>query len=107
MLAVRPHRGFGENFSLPEAKYRVFARGYGLIDSQKVDASRGQRLDLTAVVAPSPAAAAEYYPAVYWYSMHRIMDAGLAVPDRRIPPVRKTAAGCPSMKAYWDRAPAF
>ncbi len=60
---------------LPEAKYRVFARGYGLIDSQKVDASRGQRLDLTAVVAPSPAAAAEYYPAVYWYSMLTIPGA--------------------------------
>jgi hypothetical protein len=61
---------------LPDAGYRVFVRGYGLIDSPKVEASRGQRLNLTAVVAPSLAAAAEYYPAIYWYSMLRIPDAG-------------------------------
>ena len=37
---------------LPKASYQVFARGYGLVDSQKVKAAPGQRLDLTAVVAP-------------------------------------------------------
>ncbi len=61
---------------LPGAEYHVFVRGYGLVDSPKVAASRGRRLDLTAVVAPSLAAAAEYYPAVYWYSMLRVPGAG-------------------------------
>ena len=53
---------------LPEASYDVWVRGYGLVDSAKVQAAPGETLDLTAVPAPSAAAAAEYYPAVYWYS---------------------------------------
>src|SRR5260370_11102384 len=54
---------------LPKASYSVWVRGYGLIDSPKVQATPGKRLDLSAVVAPSAAAAAEYYPAIYWYSL--------------------------------------
>jgi hypothetical protein len=50
-------------------------RGYGLVDSPKVQAAPGKTLDLKAVVAPS-AAAAEYYPPIYWYSMLRIDDPG-------------------------------
>ncbi len=57
---------------LPKAKYKVWVRGYGLVDSQKVDAEPGQELNLTAVVAPNEAAAAEYYPAIHWYSMLKI-----------------------------------
>src|SRR5580700_6381 len=53
---------------LPEAGYTLWARGYGLIDSAKVVARPGNTLDLAAVVAPNAAAAAEYYPAQYWYS---------------------------------------
>jgi hypothetical protein len=60
---------------LPKAKYQVWVRGYGLVDSPKVDASPGQHLDLTAVAAPSDAAAAAYYPAIYWYSMLKIPGA--------------------------------
>src|SRR5438067_12293566 len=52
---------------LPKAKYKVWARGYGLVDSPKVDGEPGQQLYLTAVVAPNEAAAAKYYPAIYWY----------------------------------------
>ncbi len=37
----------------------------------------GKILDLTAVAAPTAAAAAEYYPAQWWYSMLRIPDKGL------------------------------
>jgi hypothetical protein len=59
---------------LPAATYRVWVRGYGLVDSAKVSAAPGKRLDLTAVVASSAAAAAEYYPAIYWYSMLGIPD---------------------------------
>ena len=38
----------------------------------RVQAEPGGALDLKAVVAPSAAAAAEYYPPIYWYSMLRI-----------------------------------
>ena len=51
---------------LPPANYQVWARGYGLVDSAKTTAKPGQRLAITAVVAPSEAAAAHYYPAIYW-----------------------------------------
>ena len=44
-------------------------RGYGLIDSPKMRAKPGQRLDLAAAPAPSEADAALYYLAVYWYSL--------------------------------------
>ena len=54
---------------LPQATYNVWVRGYGLVDSPKVKSARGQIVNLTAVPAPSAAAAAEYYPAIYWFSM--------------------------------------
>ena len=54
---------------LPEASYDVWVRGYGLVDSPKVQSARGQHLNLTAVVAPDAAAAAQYYPANYWYAL--------------------------------------
>ncbi|HEX2930048.1 MAG TPA: carboxypeptidase-like regulatory domain-containing protein, partial [Candidatus Binatia bacterium] len=57
---------------LPKASYDIWARGYGLIDSPKVKSAPGKVLNLKAVVARSEAAAAEYYPAIYWYSMLKI-----------------------------------
>jgi len=57
---------------LPTAGYKVWVRGYGLVDSPKVDASPGRNLDLTAVTAPSLQAAADYYPAGYWFSMLQV-----------------------------------
>ena len=57
---------------LPKANYSVWVRGYGLVDSPKVRATPGTTLNLTAVPAPSAKAAAEYYPAIYWYSMLKI-----------------------------------
>jgi carboxypeptidase family protein len=54
---------------LPKATYNVWVRGYGLVDSAKVQATPGKTLDLTAVVAPDPHAAAQYYPAGYWFSL--------------------------------------
>jgi hypothetical protein len=62
---------------LPKATYSVWVRGYGLIDSPKVKATAGRLLNLTAVVAPTPAAAAEYFPAQWWYAMLRIPDKSL------------------------------
>ena len=60
---------------LPQASYSVWARGYGLVDSTKTTAKPGQRLAITATAAPNEAAAAHYYPAIYWYSMLKIPDA--------------------------------
>ena len=57
---------------LPKAKYQIWVRGYGLVDSPKVESEPGKHLDLTAVPAPDDRAAAEYYPAIYWYSMLKI-----------------------------------
>ncbi len=54
---------------LPKAKYQLWVRGYGLVDSKPVEATPGNRVDLTASVAPDAKAAAEYYPAAYWYAM--------------------------------------
>ena len=59
---------------LPKANYRLWVRGYGLVDSPKVRATPGKIVNLKAVVAKSPAAAAEYYPAIYWYSMLKIPE---------------------------------
>jgi hypothetical protein len=57
---------------LPQAHYKVWVRGYGLIDSPKADADPGKQLDLAAVPAPNDTTAAHYYPAIYWYSMLKI-----------------------------------
>src|ERR1700676_2378601 len=79
---------------LPKATYSVWVRGYGLVDSPKVKAERGKHLNLTAVPAPSAAAAAEYYPGVYWYSMLQIPDKsefpGTGASGNGIQPVMKT-----------------
>src|SRR2546423_5941707 len=59
---------------LPKANYKIWTRGYGLVDSPPVQSAPGKIVNLTAVVAPSPIAAAEYYPAIYWFSLLRVPD---------------------------------
>ena len=59
---------------LPKANYSVWVRGYGLVDSPKVQTAPGKILNLTAVPAPNEAAAAEYYPPIYWLSMAKMPD---------------------------------
>ena len=54
---------------LPPAMYQVWVRGYGLVDSSRVEASPGQQLNLTAVTAPDSRAAADYYPPKYWLAL--------------------------------------
>ena len=54
---------------LPRATYNVWVRGYGLVDSPKTQSAPGKLLALKAVAAPSDKEAAQYYPAIYWYSM--------------------------------------
>ena len=72
---------------LPKAKYQIWVRGYGLVDSPKVDGEPGKLLNLTAVAAPDEKSAAQYYPAIYWYSMLTIPAADQfggksAIPDK-------------------------
>src|SRR5271168_4801906 len=59
---------------LPKAKYRVWVRGYGLIDSPGVDATLGRPLDIATTIAADAATAAKTYPAAYWYAMMKIPE---------------------------------
>src|SRR5215207_1387505 len=59
---------------LPQAKYKIWVRGYGLVDSPKKDAKPGSNVDLDAVIAPSEKEAAQYYPAGYWFSLLNVPD---------------------------------
>ncbi len=54
---------------LPAADYRVWVRGYGLVDSEPVAAQPGDSVTLRAAPAGSPREAASVYPANYWYSL--------------------------------------
>src|SRR5882672_5859714 len=71
-IVVTDDRGRYVIPELPKANYSVWVRGYGLVDSPKVSSAPGKSLNLTAMPAPSAAAAAEYYPGMYWYSMLNI-----------------------------------
>jgi hypothetical protein len=57
---------------LPKANYEVWVRGYGLVDSPRIKSAPGKILNLNAVVAADEAAAAEIYPAAWWFSMLKI-----------------------------------
>lgn len=54
---------------LPKANFTLWTRGYGLVDGQKVQSAPGKVVDLKATVALDAKAAAQYYPAIYWYAM--------------------------------------
>src|ERR1700738_798612 len=57
---------------LPKGKYTVWARGYGLLDSRKVQGEPGKRVDLKPTIAPDPKTAAKIYPANYWYALLKV-----------------------------------
>ena len=59
---------------LPKAKYTVWARGYGLIDSPKIETEPGKLIELKPTVAPDKKSAAQYYPANYWYALLNVPD---------------------------------
>ncbi|HEU5184675.1 MAG TPA: hypothetical protein VFU01_08910 [Gemmatimonadaceae bacterium] len=73
-IVVTDDRGRYVIPELPRARYSVWVRGYGLVDSPKRQARPGTTLNLRAIIAPNARAAAEYYPAGYWYAMLRIPD---------------------------------
>lgn len=71
-IVVTDDRGRYVIPELPDAGYDVWVRGYGLVDSPKTRSRPGRTLNLTAVVAPTPRAAAYYYPAGHWFSLLRV-----------------------------------
>jgi len=85
---------------LPAATYDVWVRGYGLVDSPKLELTPGRIQDLTAVIAPDPHSAAQYYPSGYWFSL-------VSVPDKdQFPGTGPDGNGIsPSMEsqAHWIR----
>src|SRR5678815_3621689 len=60
--------------NLPKANYRVWVRGYGLVDSPKSACAIGSTMNLKAVPAPNARAAAAYYPAGHWLSLLKVPD---------------------------------
>ena len=71
-IVVTDDRGRYVIPELPKATYDVWVRGYGLVDSPKRRATPGNTVNLRASVAPNTQAAAQYYPAGYWYSLMQI-----------------------------------
>jgi hypothetical protein len=60
---------------LPDATYQVWSRGYGNLDSEKAEATPGDRVNLEQVAAPDERTAAEIYPALYWGTLLEIPTA--------------------------------
>ncbi|MFP6782403.1 MAG: hypothetical protein VCB59_11980 [Gammaproteobacteria bacterium] len=54
---------------LPDVAFKLWVRGYGLLDSDPMDASVGSTVELNVPVASDPVDAATVYPATYWLSM--------------------------------------
>ena len=73
-IVVTDDRGRYVVPDLPKANYNVWVRGYGLVDSPKTQAAPGKALNLKAVPAPNPRAAAEIYPAGFWLSLIRVPE---------------------------------
>ena len=91
-IVVTDDRGRYVLPDLPKANYEVWVRGYGLVDSPHVRATPGQSLALTAVTAPNVKAAAEYYPANYWYSLMQVPPKD-AFPMTIAPPTKVAGGG--------------
>tara|TARA_Y100000385_G_scaffold118161_1_gene123007 strand:+ start:4724 stop:6949 length:2226 start_codon:yes stop_codon:yes gene_type:complete len=58
---------------LPDALFKVWVRGYGLLDSDPVQLRTGtEDIKLRTFTAQDPLLAAEVYPANYWYSLMQV-----------------------------------
>src|ERR1700681_3280942 len=54
---------------LPDGSYELWARGYGLKDSDRVKSARGEQVTIQVSDALNPQEAAKIYPASYWTSL--------------------------------------
>ena len=59
---------------LPKAKYTVWARGYGLVDSPKIETEPGKQINLKPTAAPDAKTAAQLYPGNYWYALLKVPE---------------------------------
>jgi hypothetical protein len=57
---------------LPKVSYKLFVRGYGLVDSERISAKPRQQLNLKAVIASDGRASAQVYSAEYWLTLVKI-----------------------------------
>lgn len=57
---------------LPQATYKVWARGYGMKDSASADVKPGKSADLKMVAETDDKQAAQLYPASYWLSLLKL-----------------------------------
>ena len=89
-IVVTDDRGRFVLPDLPRATYRVWVRGYGLVDSSPVESAPGRTLHLTAVPAPTPQAAAQIYPPNYWHSLLE------APPESEFPGTGEDGNGIPT-----------
>jgi hypothetical protein len=71
-IVVTDERGRYVVPDLPKAGYDLWVRGYGLVDSPRTKSAPGRQVNLSAVQAPSPKAAADYYPAIHWLALLRV-----------------------------------
>jgi hypothetical protein len=83
---------------LPAATYRVWVRGYGLVDSSKTQATPGDNLSLKVKSAATPQEAAQVYPANYWYSLMKIPGANEFDPKQ----VNKGTGSMPTQLHFVD-----
>ena len=78
----------------PRPRIKCGCAGYGLVDSAAVPGTPGNRLNLAAVVAPTPKDAAQYYPAVYWLSLIKVPDKSeFPMKATPMPPYKGQTAG--------------
>ena len=77
---------------LPNATFDLFVRGYGLVDSARVQATPGEIVDLNAIVAPDAQAAAAVYPANYWLGMASIPEGDMS--EQQVVRVIKGCLAC-------------
>ena len=95
-IVVTDDRGRYVIPDLPKATYSIWVRGYGLVDSEKQRSAPGRQLNLTAVTAPTAKAAAQYFPAGYWFSLLQVPAAsefpGTGVSGNGLAPNLRTQA---------------
>src|SRR5690349_15730089 len=79
-MVVPDHRGRFLVPDLPSANYKVWVRGYGIVDSTPVEMKpSANQITLKAAAAKTPQEAAKVYPGNYWLSL-------LSPPDKSLFP---------------------
>ena len=77
-IVVTDDRGRFALPELPSANYKVWVRGYGIVDSSPIDAKPGDtKVALKVTSAKTPQEAAKVYPGNYWLSLLEPPDKSL------------------------------